>query len=106
MTVDEILEYFEADPYNTLRTNWTYSNRCDLNALILLDNLFKDYNLGNISGLSSGDNLIAGSDHGVIYLAPGLEDLEAVGIAQEQLQELIDCGVFFDTTIDCLCLYV
>lgn len=49
--------------------------------------------------------MIASADHDVIYLNIEIEDLEQA-VTEEQIIELIRCGVFYDEEFDCLGMFV
>lgn len=71
------------------------SKRPDLHAFLLLDELAP----GN------GDMVVA-AEHDQIWIDTKIDDLEHSGITEEQVVELIRCGVFYDDDCDCLAMFV
>ena len=69
------------------------SQRPDLHAFILLDELFP--------GTSY---MVSAASHDEIYLAIELDRLET--LTDGQITELSRCGVRFDSEFDCLCMFV
>lgn len=51
-------------------------------------------------------DMVAAAEHDEITLDPSLEDLAASGITEEQVIELLRCGVRYDSDIDCLRMFV
>lgn len=70
------------------------SKRDDLHAFLLLDKI-----------IPNDHSMIASADHDVIYLNIEIEDLEQA-VTEEQIIELIRCGVFYDEEFDCLGMFV
>lgn len=68
-----------------------FSEDPSVHAIVLLDKL-------------TGD-AIAGADHDVIYLTTNLEALAKV-ITEQQILQLIACGVFYNIEADCLSIFV
>jgi hypothetical protein len=62
-----------------------------------LDSGYKDLYAMNILAklIPNGYNMVSASEHDVIWLEPGLEELAEV-ITEEQVLELIQCGVMMD----------
>lgn len=69
------------------------SNRPDLHAFILLDKLAP----GN-------SDIISASEHDEFYLDIDLKKLVSV-ITEEQILDLVRCGIRYDTSYDCLSMF-
>lgn len=93
---DEVIEFFRKSGDDFLvfkRVANKASNRPDLNAFILLDKLVP------------GDmDIIAGSDHDVIYLEVSPDELAKVA-TEEDILTLVRCGVRWSSEYDCLTMY-
>lgn len=75
-----------------------YKNRprpADLVAFNLLNQLFPDH-----------ADMVSAAEHDEIWLAVTGEELEASSITQEQVNTLVQCGVHWDSCIDCLHMFV
>jgi len=70
------------------------SNRPDIHAFILLDELFPD---------ESGANLIHAAEHDEFYIDVGGGQLET--LTDEQILELTRCGVMYDPEYNCLMMF-
>lgn len=70
-----------------------FSNRPDLHAFILLDSL--------VPGKS---DIISASEHDEFYLDIDIQKLEKV-ITEEQVIDLIRCGIRYDTGYACLSMF-
>jgi hypothetical protein len=70
------------------------SNRADLHAFLLLDSL-----------LPGDDDVVASAEHDEIFLSYGPRDLAAAA-TEEQIIELIRCGVRLDTNWESLAMFV
>ena len=70
-----------------------FSNRPDLHAFILLDKL-----------VPGNSDIISASEHDEFYLDIDIQKLEKV-ITQEQILDLIRCGIRYDTGYDCLSMF-
>lgn len=70
------------------------SERNDLHAFLLLDSL-----------IPSNRSIISASEHDEIYLDIDLDELSKV-ITEEQVIELVRCGVRYDSDYDCLSMFV
>lgn len=96
MTTDQLRDLFEKRDAEFLRFDLagrTGITRQDLTAFILLDQL-----------CPSSGNIIGGSYYDEIYLNIGVEELAKV-ITEEQVIELIRCGVMYDVQRDSLCMF-
>jgi hypothetical protein len=69
------------------------SNRPDLHAFILLDKL-----------VPGNSDIISASEHDEFYLDIDIQKLEQV-ITEEQIVDLVRCGVRYDTGYDCLSMF-
>jgi hypothetical protein len=74
------------------------SRRADLHAFILLDELFpaEDYTLRDIIGCA---------EHEAVYLSIDVDELAAV-VTEDQVVELLRCGVRYDSSLRLLYLKV
>lgn len=70
-----------------------YSNRSDLHAFILLDKI-----------IPSNHNIICSAQHKEIFLECKIKELAKV-ITEEQIKELVACGVSYDSSRDCLYMF-
>jgi hypothetical protein len=70
-----------------------YSNRADLHAFILLDKL-----------MPSKHDIICSARHQEIFLECEIEELSKV-ITEEQIKELVACGVSYDSSRCCLYMF-
>lgn len=97
MTYEEMQEMFETDNDEHgefQRVENKLNGRPDIHAYLLLDSLFP------------GDrDMVSAAEHDIIYLAPDAEELAKVA-TEEQVLELIRCGVFVDTETDSLAMFV
>lgn len=71
-----------------------HSNRSDLHAFILLDKL-----------VPGADDILAAAAHDEVWLGVAVEQLVSV-ITEEQIVELIRCGVLYDSNNECLSMFV
>lgn len=69
------------------------SNRPDLHAFILLDKL-----------VPGNSDIVSASEHDEFYLDIDIQKLEQV-ITEEQIVDLVRCGVRYDTGYDCLSMF-
>ncbi len=69
------------------------SQRADINAFLLLDRLMP----------SDGD-IIAAAEHDIIYLDANINKLAEIA-TEENIVELIRCGVMYDNETDSLMMY-
>lgn len=70
------------------------SDRPDIHAFILLDELFPD----------PGIDMVDSAEHDVIWLSPDGDKLES--LTDDQIVELSRCGVFYDEDHCCLSMFV
>lgn len=93
---DEILNKFdEYDPDNYLQFEAIQnkkSNRTDLHAFIVLDEWFP----GN-------SDIIASAEHDEFFL--GIEAEQIQQLTDDQILELVRCGVSFSEEYQCLCMF-
>lgn len=96
MTEDQIRETFDKHGEEFLefeRVVFPKSKRPDLHAFLLLDTIVP------------GDmDIVAAAEHDEIWLDIELEDLAVAGVTEEQIIELLRCGVRVDD--NGLCMYV
>lgn len=84
---DEFLEFENIPDSRKL------SKRADLNAFLLLDNL--------LSSSESTENIISAATHDEYYLSIDVEEL-ARFITEEDIKDLLRCGIRYDSSYDCL----
>ena len=96
MTTDQLRDLFEKHDEEFLKFNLagrTGTNRPDLAAFILLDQL-----------CPATIDIVGCAEHDEIYLNIEVEELAKV-ITEEQVIELIRCGVMYDDQHDSLCMF-
>ena len=72
-------------------------SRCqDIHAFLLLDELCPS---------SKGLDMVSAAEHDIIYLRPELKKLAKV-VTEDQVIELVRCGVFVDSDTDSLSMFV
>ena len=76
------------------RVNPKRSQRPDLHAFLLLDELVPE----------PGKDIVTGAKHGEFYLSIDVEELAKV-ITKEQVLELRRCGVRYDSHFGCLAMF-
>ena len=92
-TLSERFEQFEDDYPDFKKVAKPLSQRADLHAFMLLDKI-----------QPSGGDMISSSEHDEFYLSIDCDKLAEV-ISDEQIQELVCCGIRFDGEYDCLCMF-
>ncbi len=93
MYISERFEQFDDDYIDFDGVQNKRSKRPDLHAFLLLDELFP------------GDtDLVSAAEHDEIYLDIDSDKLD--DLTDEQIQELVRCGVRFSKEFDCLCMFV
>jgi hypothetical protein len=50
--------------------------------------------------------IVQAAEHDEIWFAVEMDELEKSGITEEQVKELVQCGVRYDNNIDCLATFV
>lgn len=89
-------EKFEDDYIKFEDVQNKLSQRPDIHAFILLDKLCPPrYN---------NEDIISASEHDEYWLAIDCEQLAGV-VTEEQVQELVRCGVRYDSYNDCLAMF-
>lgn len=97
MNIGELIECFDRFKGERKKTDYLnrkQTNRPDLHAFLLLDQL--------VPGMR---NLISCAEHDQIWLGVRLADLASV-ITPEQVRELVWCGILLDEDNDSLFMYV
>ncbi len=89
---DKYLEAVKLCAFDSVENK--YSQRADLHAFILLDKIFPD-----------NKDLIVRSDSYSIYFGIDIDEISKV-ITEEQIDELVKCGVSYDSHYDCLYMMV
>lgn len=83
MTTDELEALFKKYDHQYLEKSPTPRHpRRDISAFLLLHELCPAH-----------DDMVSGAVHDVIYLDPSLENLASSNITEEQVLELVRCGV-------------
>lgn len=83
MTADDVATLFEKYEDQYLEESPTPRHpRRDISAFLLLHEL-----------CPANNDMVSGADHDVIYLDPSLENLASSNITEEQVLELVRCGV-------------
>ena len=99
MTGDDLRKLFETygetdESHKFERVAVKFSKRDDLHAFMLLDKIMPD-----------GHTIVSAASHDEIFLDFKMDELAAV-ITQEQVLELVRCGVSYDSHHDCLYMFV
>lgn len=92
-TLAERFDQFDDEYIKFNRVEQKLSGRPDLHAFILLDKLQP----------GAGD-LIGASEHDEFFLNINCDELAAV-ITDDQILELVRCGIRHDDDNDCLCMF-
>lgn len=99
MTIDELQTLWEKHMDGEFlkfdRVQNKFSQRNDVHAFILLDKLVPDDNT----------DMVSAAVHDEIWLGIDVKDLLEV-ITEEQVIELVRCGVRWDSSINCLAMFV
>lgn len=93
MTIEERFKQFEDDFLKFQKVEGKRSERPDLHAFILLDEILP----------GTGD-IVSGAEHDEIYLSVDLEDLDKRA-TDDHIQELVRCGVMI-SEFHCLSMFV
>lgn len=95
MSLKEMFELYEDKEFLKFeRIVNPKSKRPDLHAFLLLDGLIP----------AEGD-IVSAAEHNIIYLDIDVEELEKV-ITEDQVLELVRCGIMYETEYDCLATFV
>ncbi len=89
-----IFESFDDEFLKFDRIEKKFSERSDLHAFILLSQL--------VPGTS---DIVSSAEHDEIYLDTDVDELIKVA-TNEQLRDLVRCGVRYDSEFNCLCMFV
>ena len=97
MNIEELQELFEKHNDRYLKFEEVVSNprskRPDLHAFLLLDSLCQ-----------GDDDMISASEHDIFYLSVRPEDV-CEHITEDQVIELIACGVMYDGEYECFSMF-
>lgn len=93
MTLKEMFDRCEGEYLKFSRVEKKRSGRPDLHAFLLLDEL-----------CPSESDMVESATHDEFYLSPSVDKLEKV-ITQDQVIELVRCGVRYDSNYECLCMF-
>ena len=80
--IESVFEKFHDEFLRFEKVEDKSSERMDLHAFNLLDSLFPD-----------DRRIIAAAEHGEIHLSIKIEDLEKTSISEDQVRDLVRCGV-------------
>lgn len=80
--IEEVFDKFDKEFLKFDRIQDKRSNRPDLHAFLLLDSL-----------LPSNKDIVASASHDEIYLDVEIDELAESGITEEQICDLVRCGV-------------
>ena len=97
MTTERLAELFDAENDEYIKFDRVRDHRSarpDLHAFLLLNQLQP----GN-------DDIVSGAGHEEIYLSIDTGKLAEV-ISEDQIVELLRCGVRYDTEYECLAMFV
>ena len=78
---------------STIPNIYRRSDSPDICAFILLDAL-----------APSGEDIISASEHDIIFLSTKIEDLKK-NATEEDIIALMQCGIQYDSTYDCLTMF-
>ena len=100
MEVSELIKAFEDHndeflKFDRIPIDRRYSNRPDLNAFMLLDDLLT----------ADNSDMVSAAEHEEIYLQPSLEVLSEIAQVEDVI-DLIRCGVMLDKGTDSLKMFV
>ncbi|WAL81346.1 hypothetical protein OYT13_15960 [Pandoraea sp. XJJ-1] len=109
MTLDEMIAEFDrignlsyADPnsptWEKIATENRLANRQDLHAFMLLESILPYSD-------ERGRDMVCSAEHYQIWLDVDIEDL-ADKISSAQISELVACGVFYDSDVSSLGMFV
>jgi len=95
MTVSEMFQKHDSEYHHFERIPEVvrYSNRADLHAFIMLDKI--------VPGITS---IISAAEHDEVYLGFEVTDLEGY-ITEEQVKDLLRCGVMLNEGLDSLYMF-
>lgn len=93
MNVQELFEKYEDEYHKFDLVQNKLSQRADLHAFLLLDLI-----------VPGKCDIVSSAEHDEIWLGVSLEELESA--TEEQILELIRCGVRLDSSNDALAMFV
>jgi len=94
MDIDDRFEQFSDDYIKFERVENKRSSRPDLHAFLLLNELVPGTN-----------DMVSAAEHDEIFLSVEPEELNKVA-TDEQILELVRCGIRYNSSHDCLCMFV
>jgi hypothetical protein len=94
MNLYETFEKFDDEYIKFERVENKLSSRPDLHAFILLDQL-----------CPHDSDMVSAAEHDEIYLDIDMDKLAEV-VTEDQVCDLVRCGVRYDGELDCLCMFV
>jgi len=100
MNLKEVFEKFEDEFLKFDRIESPLNPRPDLCAFLLLDSIIPPKN--NYSGKPS--DMVCSAEHDEIWLDVCPRDLEKMA-SEEQIRDLIRCGVRYDDSVESLCMF-
>lgn len=93
MDLHDRFEQFEAEFLKFDRIENPRTNRPDLHAFLMLDEI-----------QPGKRDLISAAEHDEFYLSIEIDDFAEV-VTDEQIRDLHRCGVRYDSECDCLCMF-
>ena len=96
MTIYERFAQFESEFLKFEKVEGKRTNRADLHAFIVLDELLPD---------ARGRDIVSGAEHDQICLNIDLVDLDNKA-TDDHILELVRCGVFISSEYECLSMFV
>jgi hypothetical protein len=92
----ERFQQFNSDHLKTKELTNILHPRCDLNAFLLLHTLAPS---------KSGGDMVSSAEHDEIYLDVDIEALQQ-NASDEDIQNLVRCGIMYHAEYDCLYMFV
>ena len=96
LTLEERFDAFEDEDLDFKQIAQPLHRRRDICAMMLLDQL--------LPAPDPGDDIIAGADHDIVYLEGDTEELNE-RITDDQIRDLIRCGIFYSGEHDGLVMF-
>lgn len=93
--IDELFEKHEEESHKFERITNKLATRADIHAFILLDRLFPSDN---------GADIISCAEHDQIWISIETERLET--LTEDNIVELMRCGVWWESQFDSLSMFV
>lgn len=94
INIKDTIEKYNDDHCKFEKVKNKLNNRPDLHAFLLLDKL-----------LPENKNMISAVSYDIIYLNIDIKELSKK-ITEEQVHELVCCGIMYESSYDCLSKFV